>query len=111
MPTFEMPLFFDDVTANVKFADLPTPSGSLTNTGLYLADDSVDPTDSVLGTNATLVDGESLRTIPADDIHTGDTLLVKAGERISADVLLLKGDTTTSSMRWTHSRTAVKEEK
>lgn len=43
---------------------------------------------------ATLVDGESLRTIPADDIHTGDTLLVKAGERISADGLLLKGDTT-----------------
>lgn len=55
--TFEMALFFDDVASKLKFADLPAPSGSIVNTGLYLADDSADPTSGALGTNAALVDG------------------------------------------------------
>lgn len=43
--------------------------------------------------SATLVDGDNLKTIPADEIKVGDILLVKAGERIPTDSLLLKGET------------------
>jgi len=41
---------------------------------------------------ATLVEGENTRTIPAEDIHPGDILLVKAGERIPADGVVLTGE-------------------
>jgi hypothetical protein len=96
MPTFEMPLFFDDVTANVKFADLPTPSGSVTNTGLYLADDSADPTSSTLGTNAPLVDGdvEVVAQVPSTDSWS---IGVDQGQAYTATMFSLYDDGTAGS--------------
>ena len=43
---------------------------------------------------ATLIEGDSYKTIPVDDIHPGDLLLVKPGEKIPTDSVLVKGVTT-----------------
>ena len=43
---------------------------------------------------ATLIDGDVHKTIPVDDIHPGDLLLVKPGEKIPTDSVLVKGVTT-----------------
>ena len=43
---------------------------------------------------ATLIEGDSYKTIPIEDIHPGDLLLVKPGEKIPTDSVLVKGVTT-----------------
>ena len=44
--------------------------------------------------SATLIDGDEYKTIPVEDIHPGDILLVKPGEKIPTDGTLTKGETT-----------------
>ena len=43
--------------------------------------------------SATLIDGDEHKTIPVEDIHPGDLLLVKPGEKIPTDAILVKGAT------------------
>jgi len=42
---------------------------------------------------ATLIEGDTYKTIPVEDIHPGDLLLVKPGEKIPTDAILVKGAT------------------
>ncbi|MFQ5432272.1 MAG: heavy metal translocating P-type ATPase [Nitrospinota bacterium] len=42
---------------------------------------------------ATLIEGDTHKTIPVEDVHPGDLLLVKPGEKIPTDAVLIKGTT------------------
>ena len=57
--TFEQLLFFDDTSFTQRFRVFAGPSGSITTNGdgLYLANDSADPTSSVLNSSGSLITG------------------------------------------------------